>query len=239
VSIGLITHAKISNSGGSPASVTSSAFNSTGANLLIVAIDWLQTTAPTLTDSNSNTWTPLTVRTNTTRFSLQFFYAKNPTVGSGHTFTVNRSGGWYGCGMLSAWSGADTTSPFDQQNGTATATGDTGLSTGSVTPGSPNELVITAFGLDDPGGNTVGVSGGAGFTQIDFTDVSPGALFGLATAYQIQTTATAVNPAWTRSTTNTQSGDLGVVATFKAAATSFIAPQGTLLNQSVKRASYF
>lgn len=188
---------------------TSSAINTTGANLIVVSIaDYALATAAVLSDSEGNTWTGLTPRSvNGTRIKL--YYCYNPTTSSSHTFTATGTGIYVTLSAL-AFSGSDT-SPFDVQNGSATATG-TSASTGSVSPSLDNELIITSGAWGNPGQPT-SLSINSGFT-ISQQAVNVSAIaFGLGTAYLIQTTKGAVNPTWSW---GSSSEFALTIATFKA-----------------------
>lgn len=192
---------------------TTTAMNTTGANLIVLYVSYYHDYVGSLTisDSKGNTWTALTGSGTTTSVGCKFYYCLNPTVGSGHTFT---SGGTaYSSIHASAWSGAHASATLDQQNG-ATGTSVTSLSTGSVTPTEDNELII------------YGCSGGTS-TSADITAVNVGTLedhwpgnvaadsYAGGVGYEIQTTATARNPSFTNAITTTLAAR---IVTFKAAA---------------------
>lgn len=197
------------NSGGT----TSSAVNTTGATLLILlAVYFSASAAPTISDSKGNTWVPLTAQVTTGQ--SQLFYCANPTVGTGHTFSALGSTS-FAAVSVAAYSGANA-APFDQQNG---ATGSANsLATGSVTPSADNELVIAGWGLalaGEPSSSSVN----GGFTGINTAPNVSGNSFGIYLAELIQTTATAANPVLSYGNSSTVSG---VIATFKVAAATGI-----------------
>lgn len=210
-------------------SVTTSSINTTGANLIVVNTAWYNGVGdPTLSDSKINSWTGLTGRLSGANESQRLFYCFNPTVGSGHTFTLAGSTTAPAIGV-SAWSGAGT-SPFDQQNG-ATNLGASTLSTGSVTPGQDNELVISGICVTNNGGGAVSINGG--FTITNTVAFSSGNHEGVSMAYLIQTTATAANPQW--NATNSADSLTASIATFKAvAASSSIKTVNGLVYASIK-----
>lgn len=100
---------------GSANGSTSSAIDSTGANLLVVTASWYNapTTEPTLTDSKSNTWTKLTTATNGQQ-SVAIWYCVPTSVGSSHTFTFAGTSSFTGFAAY-AFSGADA-SAFVQES---------------------------------------------------------------------------------------------------------------------------
>lgn len=213
MTIALATHASVANGG----ALTTGAIDTTGASLLVQAAVWFNSDAtPTMGDSKANTWTGLTVRA-AARYNIRLFYAANPTVGTGHTFTTGASTE-NGSLAAVAFSGVATSTPFDQQNGAISATSETTLQTGSVTPSAAGQVIVTAFGVDDPANTgTPKFLIDLGFTIIETQDVNSGVSFGVVLAYLIQTSASAVNPMWTRSNANSGRTDAAVIATFKAA----------------------
>ena len=167
---------------------TSGSVDTTGANFLVVLISKLNGVTVTVSDSKSNTWTGLTLQSGNQPNAQLFYVSGVPTVGSGHTFTIAGTNS-FSLGIFSAFSGSDTAGQFDQQSGAAGA----GSPPGSITPSADNMLVIAGAAADG-----TGVSGNqpSGYTQLDAADTVGGASYGGATAYQIQTTATATNPTW-------------------------------------------
>jgi hypothetical protein len=160
---------------------TSPAIDTTGATLLVLGVT--RFIEEIITDSYSNTWVRLNEYSVDPVCSL--YYVKNPVVGAGHTFQYGNL--TYSPAIVSAWSGTDTSANADQQNG---ATGSSPLSTGSITPSTDNQLVIALFGGRMASGTVSG-----GFTEIG--DVAEDTRYGMVMAYQIQTSAAAVNPALT------------------------------------------
>ena len=190
--------------------VTSAAINTTGASLIVISLSYFQGGSfTTPTDSSSNTWTQLTVHTNNSDTSQVLFYVTNPTTSASHTFTENNGGtSTYPGICVTAFSGTQTSSPFDVQNGNQGTTVTT-LSTGSITPGSNNELVVTGVG-----GNYSTSSINSGYTIIDSEPGVASHGYTAAIAYIVQTTATATNPTWTQSGSGTIAT---TIASFKAA----------------------
>lgn len=186
--------------------VTTGNINTTGADLLVAGIaDYAILSPDTISDNKGNTWIGLTAITGATA-RWHFFYAKNPTVGTGHNFT--QSGGGYGAIFVVAYSGSDLTAPFDVENG-QTTTGSSGQA-GSVTPNQANSLVV--FGGNTWPGNYSSVNGG--FTnQLSQTFIG-GASFSGFFADLIQTSIAAANP----TVTVDQSSEMNLsIAVFKPA----------------------
>lgn len=178
--------------------VTTGTVNTTGADLLVVAVaSYGVSSTPTVSDNKSNTWTPLTSYSTTSGNAerLTLFYAKNATCGTGHTFSASESSGTpYPAISMAAFSGSDLTSPADQQTGTSTEGANT-VSPGSITPSVNGELVVSGLCLGSIPSS--GPSVGSGFTIASGTPSAGGLNFGVSLAYLIQTSAAAANPAWT------------------------------------------
>jgi hypothetical protein len=189
---------------GAPSPVTTPAVDTTGATILIAHVgSYDPGGAVTVTDSKGNTWSPLTAHANGDR--SQFFYAENPVVGSGHTFSISTTGQYSGV-IVGAFDQVATASSFDQQNGANSASAAT-IATGSVTPSTNNQLIVAGVASDQASATI-----NAGFTIIDTIAYNPGNAIGSCFAYLVQTTAAAVNPTWTPSGT----GAVGAsIATFK------------------------
>lgn len=193
-------------------SITSSAIDTTGADLLVAVTNHYigGGGSLTLSDSKGNTWTPLTLRSVGSGRS-RMYYAKNAIVGTGHTFTATGTGS-FPVVAVQAFSGSDLTSPFDVENGVSdTSIFLTSGQPGSVTPSLNNELIIAGQANLNSNGGASSID--SGFTKTDGVDRAPNGL-GVAIAYLIQTTATAANPTW--SWPSAQSQAL-TIATFKAA----------------------
>lgn len=214
---GLVAH----NASAGASTFTSGAIDTSGASLLVVVVTEATAGGATLTDSKSNTWTKLTEQSAVAPACV-IYYAKNPTVGSGHTVTLTGVL-FFGVASFSAWSGAETSAPFDQENGTGGGSFTNTAQPGSVTPSVDNELVITGFAWN----NNQTMSSVTGCTLLDQTDFSGGNNYGGGAAYVIQTTAGAVNPTWNFS--GTTAGDI-VIATFKASAGITVAQEAGIFD---------
>jgi hypothetical protein len=179
---------------------TSGAINSTGANLIVLAVGSYQPTALAagdISDSQSNAWTMQGQYSISSNNKISLFYKAAPTTNASHTFTVTKTD-CYAAICVAAFSGAHA-SPFDDEDGGDNA----GLSavvspaTG-ITPAANNALVISAL--------TMGASHGAlteptGFTLLNTNAYVDSVSFGVSMAYDIQGTAAATDPEWTASAT--------------------------------------
>lgn len=192
-----MAYALISNSAPAQglASATTAGIDTTGADLLIIALCCDDAHTATPTDSKSNTWTQLTSYTQT-NVRVRLWYSTPSSVGTNHTFSSNGLG-FVGTILGAAFSGAAQSSPADQQSGANgfVAT----LQPGSITPSENNELIWSHFGINAAGSP---MSIDSGFTELAEADFSAGVAYGGSFAYKIQTTAAAVNPTWTRTNTN-------------------------------------
>lgn len=182
--------------GSNTSSVTTSAIDTTGANFLIVVVVTVWGThIANISDSKGNTWTYLTLYSDTAR-AIRLAYCHSPTVGSGHTFTGSL--GEKNSLAVAAFDGV-ASSPFDVENGNTGSFGgsNTPLATGSVTPSQANSLLIAGLGTDE--GSSADISIDAGFTiaaSIKGSTISGnGPSCGLA--YKILTSSAANNPSWT------------------------------------------
>jgi len=191
---------------------TTGSYDTTGANLIIVVVSQYSSgTAATVTDNKTgNTYTETKVASSGGFDQSRIFWCVPAEVGSGHTFTLNGSN-TYGVIVVMAFSGASAT-PDDLDN-SGTTGGATTVATGSVSPGEDNELIIAGFSSASA---ETSISIDNGFTAVGATDWSSGANQGGAAAYKIQTTAAAVNPAWSWVTS---AGASATIATFKAGST--------------------
>ncbi len=218
----LLTHTKAPSSNTND--VTTPAIDTTGASLLIAAVgDFEQVTASVVTDSKGNIWTtnPPTPQPDTTALQqrAQIYYCLPTSVGTGHTATATKGGASASFPGLvfAAFSGSKPATPFDQENGLAHAAGGGPYSPGSVTPSEDNELVLAVIAAAQVETYTID----NGFTIIENQALVLSNAFGIALAYKIQTTAAAVNPAWSPNT----SGSFSLqIATFKAGVVVLVAP---------------
>lgn len=203
---------------------TGTAFSSTGASLIVVAVAWYNgtTATPTLTDSQSNTWTALTTEANFSD-SLALYYVASPTTNASHTVTLSGSS-IYASLAVSCFSGT-AASPFDQQSVNGISPSATSIQPGSVTPTQGNELLLTAFEHNNAGDAGGTINGG--FTIIETSSPAPGSAPSLATAYLLQNAAAAANPTWTKPGSAVPIAT--VIGTFKVAGGSSAPPTLGLL----------
>jgi len=204
-----ITHVASVGAGGSATTVTTGTVDTSGADCLIAVVSrYEDEVGGTLTDSKSNTWTPVSLLPEFTVRCSIWYSAGSPTVGSGHTFTYAGTDVYASVAVM-AFAGVHAT-PLDQEEAEAVGAVTT-IGTGSITPTEDNELVVSGLACIDDGTYAVDES----MTIAYQTPYDSGQHFGLAAAYKIQTTAAAIAPDW--SWTDTVDA-AACVASFKAAA---------------------
>lgn len=173
---------------------TSASIDTTGATLLVAIVAWTQNASAytnTPADNKSNLWAVVSsveAEFSNTTASVAMFISVNPTVGSGHTFTV---GNGNPAMAVAAFSGVDAKYPFGQSR-LAGASTVTSVQPGSLTPALDANLVVTGISYRD----TTSLSINGGFTISDQVAFSSGVNVGVGMAYLIQTTAAAANPTW-------------------------------------------
>jgi hypothetical protein len=192
--------------------VTSGALDATGTNpitldttgaTLLVAVMSTSSAAPTITDSNGNTWNYLTTQTQANAVQSRIAYVFAPTVGAGHVFTGH--GGSGVIGFVYAFSGPATTAAcFLNQNGAVVNSGS--VQPGSVTPAAGGVIITGIVGvLNDTSAATINDS----FTGVlKRTSNLQG-----AAAYLLTTNTTPVSPTWTQGAGSTAA----VIAAFQGA----------------------
>lgn len=192
MAIALVTSAQAGSSTGS--NVTTSGVNTTGANLIVVAISSAKAgTVPVLSDSKGNTWTSVGAFSSTALASVSYFYCTNPTVGAGHTFTASSTAG---LPLLTAFafSGAGTVFSVYQSTAHATASATSNQASASFANVGDGCAFITGIcsggsSYNTPTGYTVTVSNFLAATHM-----------GGGAGYKIQTTGSAESPTWSWTT---------------------------------------
>jgi hypothetical protein len=203
---------------------TTSAINTIGATLIVAVVSYYTGAAaggPTLSDSQSNTWTALTTRSGNT-MATRLYYVVNPTTNASHTFTLSGAN-FYSSLAILAFSGSDTASPFDVESG--------GVSSGSVATFQPGSLTPSQADSVFVAGDCVGSGGGTLTIDLSFTITnqvawSGGIYVGFAGAYLVQSGGpTARNPTWTLGSSTTIDAAMAV---FKPSAAQLPGDEGAL-----------
>jgi hypothetical protein len=187
---------------GTPNTVTTAGVNTTGANLIVVMAGYdagfsgTSSAIPVVTDNMGNgSYTGLPRQNSALGNAGNLFYFANPTVGSGHTFTLTGTNTFPAI-AVAAFSNASS-SPFDSQIGA----GDAGSPSvnpvgGSVTPSSNNALIVTGctYGAATATDAT-NISGS--FAIASHVAANVGIAYGCGLAWWKQPTSSATNPQWT------------------------------------------
>jgi IPT/TIG domain len=165
-------------------SFTSSPFNSTGADLLVLFLGCHNNTVFTISDSYGNTWVPLAgpafkVGTGSFPMEGEFFYAPNAKTGTGHTITVGLSQPEPLVMSIAALLGDNIYSPIDAYS---FITGDNGtlakyISSSPLTTSQPNDLLL---GIVKGFGNNTYTAGAAYTGQASSTGLNFSAETGTA-----------------------------------------------------------
>lgn len=194
MSLSLVAHAPIPHSTG-----VSAAIDTTGANFLIIASTANRFIVPSLSDSKSNSWGSNIGGSANSSWQTGAGYTVAPNVGAGHTFTIS---GPNSQGIVAAFNIVSQTSPFDAMTQDANDTvGAATIQPPSITPAQANNLCFSMFSLPEAT-RTGSVDGG--FTIIDtlLQDSGTGTAVGLVLAYLAQSSAAAIHPTWTYSSTS-------------------------------------
>jgi hypothetical protein len=197
-------------------SVTTAGLNTNGADLLIVVLSCeLLGTGSTITDSQSNVWTPLAKYNNGAR-AVRAFICLGPTTNASHTFsfTVSGSETTPSLGVL-AVSGAQQTSQPDKS---ATSSNN---QLPSTTPSANNELVISYISTINTPPLTPAPTGYTTPILLNSTSNANG----IGLGYLIQTTATATAPLWNA---NDSARVTGLNSFFNSTAQNIAVPKVTL-----------
>ena len=193
---------------GTTASATSSAIDTTGANLLIAVVSGFnaEIDESVFSDNKSNTF--FVISDTTGNASSKVFGCFNPTVGIGHTVSYSKSSSYPQVGLYS-FSGVDAPNFVFSQNDSASRSS---VTVGSVEATKNNSL----FFLSVTSGPYTLSSVTGGFTTLTNVGGVGAAYMGLHTAYKIQSAAGAENPTVTMS----GSGDLSATMSTFLEATS-------------------
>ncbi len=191
---------------------TTSAIDTTGANLVVISVAGdVSVNSLAVSDNKSNTFTSIVLSGSVDGYGkAQLFYCLNPTVGTGHTFTVGPSSTASGITVL-AFSGAAASSALDQYTSNYSTSAATTGTTGSITPSENGEMLV--FG-GPCGGNGTSFSSSSVGTVAQSTTGTTDSDYSIGIGYYEQTTATAINPTLTW---NSSSVWGATIASFKGA----------------------
>jgi hypothetical protein len=206
----------------------SGTLDTTGANLIVIFISDFQSSW-SVSDSKSNTYTKLTATSAPWRCCLA--YCLNPTVGSGHTFTVT---GGYNQRYVAAFSGVGA-GGFDKDSRVTAPGSQSTLQQSSLTPAADDSLIVAGWG------------GGYGVPTVNLNSVDSGFTvlgkvsnyYAAALAYKVQTAAGAESPTGSMSAANANFAAAMAVFAGSAGGGAVAAPRSLYGRQAVNRASTY
>lgn len=179
---------------------TSGSFNTTGANIIYVFVNWLAGQAePVLSDTQGglhNTYTAGVLLSCTNYNSRAYRCVNPPHVGSGHTFTLTGTGNFPGIAFIALQGGLSTQYDIGKNSHALSDVGfgATSLKPGSLTPSANNAICVTGLGTISTGAKTISVA--TGFTvEVDAPNVG-GTSLGIGLAWKNVATAAAQDPQW-------------------------------------------
>jgi hypothetical protein len=188
VSIVLVAHTGAASADGN--NVTTSAVDTTGANLLVALVGLYEPGIPGPTDSLGNIYVPFPSYSDSTgNFRLRLWYCNNPRVGPGFTWSVATAEGSPSiCGAaFSLSSGQFFADSYSGENSD---------SPGAIIPAQPGELFAT--GTISNGGPPYIVN--SGFALLDSTTYVNNIAQGIALAWLVNPSLARIDPVWTAST---------------------------------------
>ena len=190
---------------------TTSAMNSTGANLVVAVVSGFAD--PVITDSKSNTIIKLTNYQDGLSTGVTIHYFFGGTVGAGHTFTTASST----TAICAAAFSGSLAAPVDVNVGGNNAVPATTVPTPTATPTLNGELIISGicFGVNTP---TID----SGMIILDSIAGVISLNYGSALAYKSQGIKSSIAPTWTFPVSDVTQY---TTATFKVA--SFTSPGAT------------
>lgn len=188
-----ITHG-VKQSSNNGLSVVTDGVDSSGANSAFITVAYLSADGGTLTSSKAGTLTPYSDVVGSV-VANRTYYTQGGTFGSSHTFTFTCTTACYPAIAHMEWKTAKA-SPSDQESSGTVASG-TSLNVGAVTPSEDNELIVSGIAFSSA--NSM-VTVNSSMTIADTALFATGQAFGVSLAYKVQTSAAAIDPAWSWST---------------------------------------
>lgn len=195
MAIALVAHAFTVSATSTNTSIAAPAINATGATLLVATLASLNNVAVGVTDSQGNTWLPLTGQHNGVTYG-QIFYCPNPSVSASLVITGNFNTIPYAAVSVAAFSGTDSNSYKAMTGANAAAVGT--IQPGSITPAFNGSLLYVGETSANAGSTLASISTG---TILANNGGTPGNSVPIADAYYIQATAAAINPTLTYTST--------------------------------------
>lgn len=195
---------------------TTSAINTTGADFIVANVTSaniggvsFSDILAAFSDSLGNTWSSNITGGAPSGSAPMLIYALAPTVGSSQTFTCSLTS-LFGVFQVAAFSNVTSA---DQNDIGFAGGGNTGTIGTPITPANNNGLVISCCSVNDVSLPTID----SGFTITDQAETLGGNYVGGGLAYLVQTTASAVDPTWTWTSSSSWSV---ILATFNPSITA-------------------
>jgi 8-oxo-dGTP pyrophosphatase MutT (NUDIX family) len=187
-----IAHAAASGTGPTTGATTA-AIDTTGAKFLIVGSgNFVSSGTLNLTDSKGNTWIKLPLEAGASNARATLWYCSNPTVGTGHTFTLVGTNGYVSFAVAAFGAAATGATPF----GAVAAVGAPATSPFTntvVAPLADGALIVTVAGLATTA-QTLTIS--APFAISDQKPWVNGQCQGVGLGYLVQGAHTGAAAAW-------------------------------------------
>jgi hypothetical protein len=177
---------------GNANAVTTLTTDSSGCSIIICCVATFSgLPSSTLLDNKGNNYTLAVAKNTVSSYYTAIYYCVNPSVGSGHAWSISQSGKYPSICVI-GFSGGSPTPTLDATSSFAGAGNVSSIQPGSITPSQNNEIIIVSRNGEDNG--TISVNGSfAMFGQNSNTGGSERC----GGAYLIQTTAVASNPTLT------------------------------------------
>ena len=180
-----------------------------GATLLVV-LSWAYQIPPQIPTGSPSPCTFSSTTKASNNAEVQIYYCYSPTTSTSQTFSVAfGANNYYGGVGVMAFSRTVGSTVDQQNNGTANSTS---IQAGSVTPLSNNEVIIAMMAVQAAFGGSGVPTIGSGFTLANSSNGVSGTTISGAQAYFVQSTAAAINPQWSWTTSNDAAA---VIATFR------------------------
>jgi hypothetical protein len=191
---------------GSASGGTTPSINTTTANLIVAEVSsYYPVGEPVLSDSKGNTWIALTRHYDLGLISSnRLYYCINPTVGSGHTFTLTGS---FVSFNVTAFNNTITPT-YLAENGNADLGINAYIDCGSLTNTLSNALFICSMSNLNSG--TPPITLNSGYTQLDSFYNTTAAYISSSAGYKIVNGIVTLNPRFSYTNANYQSASHAV-----------------------------
>jgi hypothetical protein len=170
---------------------TTTSINTSTANLIVAEVaSYYPSAEPTFSDNKGNTWILLTRHFDSSLISSnRIYYCINPTVGSGHTFTLSGASSFSNMNVMAF---NNTITPtYHAENGSSDIGNLNYIHTGAVTNSLANALVIVGFSALNSGVPPITID--SGIIQVD-SFYNGGFYISGTGGYKILSSITTINP---------------------------------------------